>query len=181
MMRLRGCLKRIFYRLLGIPIGEKCLIDRDVTLSRYRGGWIKIGEKCEFYKGSVLLTYGGHILIGNECSFNQYVVIYGHGGLRIGNKVRIANHVTIVPANHRFDDLSVSIMEQGEKRKGIIIEDDVWIGSGARILDGVIIRKGSVIAAGSVVNRSTTPYSVWGGIPARFLKQRNGNSFCSKS
>ncbi|MCK7515996.1 MAG: acyltransferase [Desulfobacterales bacterium] len=72
----------------------------------------------------------------------------GDGGLTIGNNVRIAAHTVIIPANHVFDDVNIPIRKQGLSKKGIVIEDDVWIGSGVKILDGVVIGKGCVIGAG---------------------------------
>ena len=83
----------------------------------------------------MLLTYGGDISIGNFCSINPFSVIYGHGGVKIGDGVRIATHCVIIPANHNFEAIDQFIFQQGETRKGIIIEDDVWLGAGARILD----------------------------------------------
>jgi acetyltransferase-like isoleucine patch superfamily enzyme len=59
--------------------------------------------------------------------------------------------------------------------KGIVIEDDVWIGAGARILDGVTIARGSVIGAGSVVTKSTQPYSIVVGVPAKIVSSRLAN------
>ena len=56
--------------------------------------------------------------------------------------------------------------------KGIIIEDDVWVGAGATILDGSVLAEGSVLAAGAVLTDSTIPYSVYGGVPAKFIKFR---------
>lgn len=61
---------------------------------------------------------------------------------------------------------------QGVSAKGIIIEDNVWIGAGAKILDGVVLREGTVVGAGSVVNKSTEAYSVVVGIPARTIRVR---------
>ena len=51
--------------------------------------------------------------------------------------------------------------------KGVIIEDDVWIGANAVLLEGVTVAQGSVIGAGAVVTKSTQPYSISAGIPAR--------------
>ena len=94
-------------------------------------------------------------------------VLDGHGGLLIGEGVRIATHAVSIPANDVFDDTDAPIRVQGETRVGIRIEDDVWIGANAVVLDGCVVGKGSVVAAGAVVTGDVAPYSVVGGIPAR--------------
>jgi acetyltransferase-like isoleucine patch superfamily enzyme len=99
-------------------------------------------------------------------------MIYGTGGLKIGNDVRIATHVVITPAGHVFDKKDIPIRLQGVEMKGIVIEDDVWIGANATILDGVIIGRGCVIGAGSVVTKSLPEYSVAVGVPARVIYKR---------
>lgn len=81
----------------------------------------------------------------------------------------------IVAANHAFKDQKRRIVDQGMDYKGIRIEDDVWIGAGACILDGVTLHKGTVIAAGAVVTKSTEVYSIAAGVPARLIGRRNCN------
>lgn len=54
----------------------------------------------------------------------------------------------------------------------VIIEDDVWIGCNAVIKQGVHIGKGAVIAAGAVVVKDVSPYTIVGGVPAKVIKQR---------
>ncbi|NMC13019.1 MAG: acyltransferase, partial [Chloroflexi bacterium] len=49
---------------------------------------------------------------------------------------------------------------------------DVWIGAGVKILDGVVVSKGCVLAAGAVITHSTEPYGVYAGVPARRIKDR---------
>ena len=94
-------------------------------------------------------------------------MLYGVGGLYIGNNVLIAGHTMIIPASHIFESRNKTIIEQGITAKGISIEDDVWIAHGCSILDGVTIGKGAVIAAGSVVNRDVEPYTLWAGVPIK--------------
>ena len=58
-------------------------------------------------------------------------------------------------------------------RGSIFIEDDVWIGVGSTVLDGVRIGQGHVIAAGAVVSSDVPAYAVVGGVPAKVIKMRN--------
>ncbi|HEV2479879.1 MAG TPA: acyltransferase [Puia sp.] len=157
----------------GITIPENTRVADNARLDTPYGGKIRVGRECEILDGVLILTYGGEIAIGDRCSINPYAIIYGHGGVTIGNDVLIAGGCMIIPNNHTFSALDQTIREQGCNARGIRIEDDVWIGHGCSILDGVTISKGSVIAAGSVVNKDTKPYSINAGVPARFIKFRN--------
>lgn len=156
-----------------VSIGLKNRIHSSVSFETAGGGKIVIGTGNEILNGCLLMTYGGSILMGNNCSINPYTVLYGHGkGLTIGNNVLIAGHCLIIPSNHVFSRTDVPIKSQGATSVGIIIEDDVWIAAGCQILDGVTLGKGSVIAAGSVVNKTVEPYSIVGGVPAKIIKMR---------
>ena len=112
--------------------------------------------------------------MGDHCSVNPYTIIYGHGGLEIGNGVRIAAHCVIIPANHNIDDPSIPIIKSGLTCKGICIGNDVWIGARCVILDGVTIGDGAVIAAGAVVTRNVEPFMIVGGVPAKPIRLRKG-------
>jgi acetyltransferase-like isoleucine patch superfamily enzyme len=147
-----------------ITFNYNIIIDAD-------GDFIKIGNNCILDVGVYLKLWGGKIQIGNNVFIGPYSVLYGHGGLIIGNDVLIASNVTIIPANHKFSDKNKLIRNQGETRKGIIIEDNVWIATGVTILDGVKIGKGAIIAAGSVVTEDVPDYSVVVGIPAKVKKK----------
>jgi acetyltransferase-like isoleucine patch superfamily enzyme len=113
------------------------------------------------------VTYGGDIAIGNDVSINPGVMIHGNGGVRIGNDVRIAAQTSITASNHRFDLREVPIRNQGMKCLGVVIEDDVWVGAGVRILDGVTIERGAIIGAGAVVTRNVPSFAIMGGVPTR--------------
>jgi len=156
----------------GVTIDASATVHRTVE-ALPSSGTIEIGQNSSLERGVILRAYGGSIKIGSNCTVNPYAVIYGHGGLVIGDGVRIAAHAVIVPSNHIFADSQKLIHEQGESRQGIVIEDDVWIGAGARILDGVVIGKGTVVGAGAVVTKSTDPYTVVAGVPARRISTRN--------
>lgn len=171
--RSRIILKIISLRLRGVSVHSSAIISPTAFLEP-SGGEIKIGARTYIDHGVIIRSLGGRIEIGDDCSINAYSVLYGAGGLEIGKGVRIASHTVIVPSNHRFSDPNTPIKDQGLTLKGIFIEDDVWIGAGARILDGVRISSGSVVGAGAVVTKSTEPYSIVAGVPATKINIRKG-------
>lgn len=136
------------------------------------GGEIVIGPRTSLDAGAIIRAMGGRVRIGADCSVNAYSFLSGGGGLEISDHVMIASHVSIYASNHVFADTSKPMNAQGLDLKGIVIESDVWVGTGVRILDGVRIGTGSVLAAGAVVTKSTEPYSVSGGVPARQIASR---------
>jgi acetyltransferase-like isoleucine patch superfamily enzyme len=116
----------------------------------------------------------GELVIGEDCAINSGTVIYTGNGVRIGDAVAIAANCTLAPTNHAFDDVTRRIRDQGflPSKGGIVIEEDVWIGANVVILDGAVIGKGTVVAAGSVVRGVLEPYSVYGGSPLRRIRAR---------
>jgi acetyltransferase-like isoleucine patch superfamily enzyme len=144
----------------------------DLNAREFGKGTIRIGQNTEIHSYAFLHTFGGSIEIGSNCSVNPFCVIYGHGGLKIGNMVRIATHTVIIPANHGFSNLDVPMMFQEESREGIVIHDNVWIGAGALVLDGVVVGEGSIIGAGAVVTTDVPSRSIVGGSPARIIGWR---------
>ncbi|HYW18453.1 MAG TPA: acyltransferase [Nodularia sp. (in: cyanobacteria)] len=112
------------------------------------------------------------ISIDDETFIAPDVCIAGPGNIKIGKHCMIASHTGIYANNHKFADPTKPIRDQGVTRKGIVIEDDCWLGHGVTVLDGVTIGKGSVIGAGSVVNKNIPPYSVAVGVPVRVIKSR---------
>ncbi|MDD2797834.1 MAG: acyltransferase [Bacteroidales bacterium] len=93
------------------------------------------------------------------------------GPVTIGNDVMLAQNITVSGLNHNFEDVTKTIHSQGVSVAQITIEDNVWIGANSVITAGVTIGKHSVVAGGSVVTKSIPSYSVWGGTPAKPLKE----------
>ena len=142
----------------GVVLGDTVTIGRNVSI-----------RPSSYYGHSA----GEGLIVGARSCIGALSWIGASGHVAIGVDVLIGPRVTILPENHVFQSLSLPIKSQGVLRRRVIIEDDCWIGSGATILSGVRIGRGSVVAAGAVVARDVAPRSIVGGIPARVIKHRD--------
>lgn len=171
---LRNVLRRLLYsvRYCGRPVSVRpgAWVSPRCRLSTRHGGSISIGRNCELHPMTMIMTYGGDVRIGDDCSLNPFTIVYGHGGVRIGNGVRIAAHVVIIPANHTMPADGTPLRLAPVSARGIEIGNNVWIGAGARILDGVRIGDNAVVGAGSVVTRDVAAHSTVAGVPARVIR-----------
>lgn len=138
------------YCFLGAKISKNVRIEGNVDLLGLKN--ISIDENSFIGKGSRLIAYEKDIVIGKN--------------------VLIAANTTLITRSHIYKDIDIPIKLQGYINNSIHIEDDVWIGTNCIILSGVKIRKGSIIAANSVVNKDVAPYTIVGGSPAKFIKKR---------
>jgi acetyltransferase-like isoleucine patch superfamily enzyme len=141
----------------GVKIGNHTSIDRNL--------WLSCGG--ETGSGTGFFEIGDYSYIGCNA-----VIGAGGGGIKIGNHVLIGQAVNIHSESHVFRDSSKLISEQGISYQGVVIEDDVWIGSKATILDGVVIGAGAVIGAAAVVTSSIPPRSIAVGAPAKVIGKR---------
>jgi acetyltransferase-like isoleucine patch superfamily enzyme len=169
------------YILSGFPgnliIGDNVIIEPGAVIEvghEPGKGVIIIGDNSLIRRYSILSSHGGDISIGSNCGVQSFSVLYGLGGLEIGDWTRIAAHTVIVPANHVFEDPTIEIKKQGLEKKGIRIGRDVWIGANCSILDGVSIGSGSVIGAGSVVTKDVPRLAIAAGCPAKIMRYRGG-------
>jgi len=116
--------------------------------------------------------YGSNIVIGDHSGIGVSARIMGGGEVFIGDNVMMGPDVVILTLDHNFDNTAVPMNTQGYLISPVTIEDDVWIGMRALIVPGVKIGKGSIVAAGSVVTKDISPYTIVGGNPARVIRKR---------
>ncbi len=123
-------------------------------------------ERMAFFASGLNIELGEESSIG----INAYVP----GDIKIGKQVMMGPHCHILNTNHSFDRIDIPMIEQGYSiRKQTIIEDDVWIGRQVIFTPGRIVRKGSIIAAGTVLSKDFEEYSIIGGNPSRLIRKRN--------
>jgi len=161
-----------------ISVGKTLQIGDFVEINALSKNGVRIGNNVSILKNTtiectgVIRNMGEGLLIGNNVGIAQNCFIQVRGQVTIGDNVIFGPGVSVFSENHVFDDPDLPVSVQGETRKGVKINEGVWIGANATILDGVTIGKNSIVAAGSVVNKDVLPYSIVGGIPAKVLKER---------
>lgn len=146
-------LRIIFFKVMFKKIGKNCLIDYK-TYFRYPnkisiGNFVSVNRGCEFYP--------------------SYLIDDGY--ITIGNNVVISPNVKIYAIAHDYSVLSLV-----DYAAPVVVENDVWICANSIILPGVTIGRGSVIGAGSIVNKDIPPFSIAVGSPAKPIKKRKISS-----
>ena len=123
-------------------------------------------HSCDL-RGKLIL--GNNVYIGEQCNIRA-----SGSEIKIGSQTMIASNVVIVSANHKTA-LGTPMWLQAcdEHKSGVKIGEDCWIGANSTILPGAIIGDGVVIAAGAVVRGTIPSFTIWGGVPARFIKKRS--------
>ena len=135
-----------------LTINDDVYINKDTILELGKGGSITIGARTT---------------IQPRCQFSAYI-----GQIKIGDDVQVAPNCAFYPYNHQMHPVKPMKVQPLVSKGGIYIENDVWLGYGVVVLDGVHIGKGAVIGAGSVVKGDIPAGSIAVGIPARVVKDR---------
>lgn len=175
---------RLRFSLNKITFGEKMKVYNSVYLRKHRKSQISIGNNFTFksgggynslsrnIKGCIDVREGAKLVIGNNVGMSSTV-------LRVSKEIIIGNNVKIGGDTILLDTDSHSldyIIRRGSddsinaRKKSIIIEDDVLIGTKCIILKGVTIGARSIIAAGSVVSKSISSDCIAAGNPCRVIK-----------
>lgn len=136
----------------------------DVYIGSYNVFFVLNYKKTENNSG---LYVGEGTYIGEQNNIRA-----SGGKIFIGKKCLISQQVSLIVANHKIEKDKYIKDQEWVSKGDIVIEDDVWIGCGVQVMPGVTIGKGSIIAAGSVVTKNVPSYSIYGGIPAKFIKKR---------
>ncbi len=162
-----------------IRVGRQFNLEEGCEIVGLSKRGVVFGDRCTVGRGAiirptnVLLDEPGEgMLMGDNSNIGPLSYIGCSGFIEIGSRVMMGPRVNLMAESHKFDDLSRPIKEQGVERSFIKIEDDVWIGANVTILDGVVVGKGSIIAAGAVVTKDVPALSIVAGVPAKLLRRR---------
>jgi virginiamycin A acetyltransferase len=148
----------------------------DIEIS-VRGGKVVVSDYAVIDSFVKIKFAGGvgNVFIGDSSYLNSGVVIYSGNGVSIGNGTLVAANVTLAATNHEYHCRHKTIIDQRfiPSKGGIVIEEDCWIGANSVLLDGTILRKGCVVAAGSVIRGEWPEFAVIAGNPPKVIKYRD--------
>ncbi len=151
-----------------VAIDDNCLLD--AKGSNNRG--IAIADRVFVGRNSILSCKNGDIILEEGVNIGFNCEVFSGSSVSIGRNSLLAGYCYVIGGGHEFENIDRPIQEQLGVSKGVTIEEDVWLGAGTMVLDGVRIGSQTVVGAGSVVTSDLPPRSVVAGTPARVLRSR---------
>jgi len=159
-----------------LKIGKHVFIGDGVTIfGRDASGAVEIGDAVAINKDTIIeqgqggsLTIGTGTTIQPRCQFSAYA-----GAIQIGENAQIAPNCAFYPYDHGMSPELPMQQQPLVSKGGIVIGDDVWLGFGVIVLDGVHIGEGAVIGAGSLVKQDIPAGAIAVGVPARVIRLRS--------
>jgi len=134
---------------------------------------ILVYDKRTKLESRVYLSNTKGTRIGSNCRINENVFIQQ---AIIEDEVLIAPNVSILSVSHKHERTDISILYQGSTDpKPPIIKKGAWLGRNVVVLPGVVIGEGAIVAAGAIVNKNVAAYTIVGGVPAKFIKNRKNS------
>ncbi len=158
-----------------VRLGDRVSIDDNVLLDASGSGedGIVIGHDVIISRNCIVQCKTGPLRIGSKTDIGSNVILSSVTGISLGESVLIAANCYVGGARYVFKSMEKPMMEQGIYSKGpVIIGDDVWLGAGATVLDGVRLGKGVIIGAGAVVTKDMPDYAIAVGTPAKVVRFR---------
>lgn len=172
--RLKGKLLKIYLLFHGCKVGKKVKCKKWPIFRFPPNRNLVVGDFVTFgYNITFDVTNKGRIVIEDSANLTQDILISSDSEVRIGQYALIGESVSIRDANHETN-ANLFIAKQPLDSKSILIEKDVWIGAGSRILKGSLIKKGCIIGANSVVTQGsiTEDYNIYAGSPIKHIRRR---------
>lgn len=166
-----------FHFLGNTMIHDFCYIDAYSKNGIQFGQNVSIGKNTHIECSGSIHHKGEGLVIGDNVGIGSFCFFGCAGGIKIDEDTIMGNFVSFHSENHNYSALDTPIRLQGVNHQGIIVGSNCWIGSKVTILDGANIEDGCIIAAGAVVKAGNYEKNgIYGGVPAKFLKNRFGRN-----
>ena len=155
-----------------IEIQDNVIFFGNVEIRLSKNGFLKICNNCKIDDGvRILVANDAKLIIDEQCAVGKGTVINAGADVLIKKKCLISGYVYIQSSSHKTN-LGFFIKDQEYFHQKIVIEDDVWIGAHSTIMKGVVLKKGSIVGANSIVNKNTEENSINAGNPSKIISYR---------
>ncbi|OFV87653.1 MAG: hypothetical protein A2V74_10780 [Acidobacteria bacterium RBG_16_70_10] len=160
-----------------IRLGNDVTIDDLVVLDAKGTGnrGIDVGDGVFIGRGTILSCKDGDIVLGDHVNVGFHSEIFSGSRVSVGRYGLFAAYTYLVGGGHEFERAGLAVLEQPRSSRGIALGDNVWLGTGAKVLDGVRIGSDVVVGAGAVVTSDLPDGVVAAGMPARILRGRGAD------
>jgi acetyltransferase-like isoleucine patch superfamily enzyme len=157
-----------------VRLGDNVTVDDLVVLdakgTRNRG--IVVGSDVFLGRGTILSCKDGDITLGDHVNVGFQSEVFSGSSVTVGRYGLLAAYTYLVGGGHEFSDAAAPVLHQERRSRGIVLGDNVWLGTGAKVLDGVTVGRDVVVGAGAVVTEDLPDGVVAAGVPARVLRRR---------
>jgi serine acetyltransferase len=154
----------------GVTVDDLVVLDAKGTKNR----GIDVGGGVFLGRGTILSCKDGDIAIGDHGNFGFHCEVFSGSSVTVGKHGLFAAQSYLVGGGHEFERPDLAVIDQPRSSRGIVLGDNVWLGTGAKVLDGVRIGRDVVVGANAVVNADLPDGAIAAGVPARVLRHRAG-------
>jgi acetyltransferase-like isoleucine patch superfamily enzyme len=153
-----------------VVIDDNCLVDAKGDSN----AGIRIGNGVFVGRNTILSCKNGDIELGDRANIGFNCEVFSASRVVLGADALLAAYCYVVGGDHDFSDASTAVLAQGRTSRGVTVGDGVWMGSGAKVLDGVEVGPHAIIGAQAVVREAVPAYGIAVGVPARVVGRRAG-------
>jgi len=156
----------------GVTVDDLVVLDAKGTANR----GIDVGRGVFLGRGTILSCKNGDITLGDQSNLGFHCEVFSGSSVTIGKHALFAAQVYLVGGGHEFASRDAAVIDQPRTSYGIALGDNVWLGTGAKVLDGVRIGSHAVVGANAVVTADLPDGAIAAGVPARVLRLREGGA-----
>jgi acetyltransferase-like isoleucine patch superfamily enzyme len=157
-----------------VRLGDDVVVDDLVVLDAKGAAneGITVGDGVFLGRGTILSCKDGDIVLGDHVNIGFHSEVFSASRVTVGRHGLFAAYTYLVGGGHAFDQAGVPILEQERTSRGIALGENVWLGTGVKVLDGVSIGRDVVVGAGAVVTTDLPDGVIAAGVPARVVRSR---------
>jgi acetyltransferase-like isoleucine patch superfamily enzyme len=124
-------------------------------------------------RSTILSCKNGNIVLGDEVNIGFHSEIFSGSQVTVGRYGLFAAYTYLVGGGHEFSRLDQPVLHQPRTSVGITLGENVWLGTGAKVMDGIRIGRDVIVGAGAVVTADLPDRTIAVGVPARVVKHRD--------